>query len=186
MAEEQEVVTAWRKLPRRIYLDTSTLQTIYDYGEVIWENEPLMKSGRAAKVSGLADEVLALRNIFQINERAQFGFAVSAASLNEVAAKGSRCYTQWVHDVLDTWLVQTRTEAEPERTSTFIERRFGNISIQDRRLLQDALDLQCDAFLTMERRLPTAADFVERTTGLRILRPTTYWRLLARWAGLYR
>jgi hypothetical protein len=29
---------------------------------------------------------------------------------------------------------------------------FGNISAKDRCLLQDALDVGCDAFLTMERR----------------------------------
>jgi len=40
--------------------------------------------------------------------------------------------------------------------------------------------------MTMERRLPTAAAFVEKTTGLRILRPTVYWALLQPFANLYR
>ena len=40
------------------------------------------------------------------------------------------------------------------------------ISVKDRRLLQDALDWRCDAFMAMERRLPTAAAFIERETGL--------------------
>jgi hypothetical protein len=34
------VVEAWLTLPRRIYLDTGTLQTLYDYGETLWDNEP--------------------------------------------------------------------------------------------------------------------------------------------------
>ena len=64
---------------------------------------------------------------------------------------------------------------------------FGMISKKDRILLQDALDLRCDAFLTMEkeRKLPAAAEHVERHTGLRIMRPATYWGVLARWAALY-
>jgi len=37
--DEDDVVRAWILLPRRVYLDTSTLQTVYDYGEVIWEGE---------------------------------------------------------------------------------------------------------------------------------------------------
>ena len=37
--------------------------------------------------------------------------------------------------------------------------------------------------MTMERRLPTAAAFIERETGLRIMRPTKYWGL-ARSQGL--
>jgi hypothetical protein len=58
-------------------------------------------------------------------------------------------------------------------------------SVKDRRLLQEALDWRCDAFMTMERRLPTAAAFIERETGLRVIRPTTYWDLLSRFAWLY-
>ncbi len=58
------------------------------------------------------------------------------------------------------------------------------ISLKDRQLLQEALDWRCEAFMTMERRLPTAA-FIKRETGLRVLRPTTYWNLLSRFARLY-
>jgi len=59
------------------------------------------------------------------------------------------------------------------------------MSKKGRILLQDALDLGCDAFLTMEKDRPGAAEHVERKRGLRIMRPTTYWGLLGRWAKLY-
>ena len=66
---------AWLTLPRRIYLDTGgTLQTMYDYGETLWENELFEPLPRDVKVPGLADEVTALRNIFLVNERAHFDF----------------------------------------------------------------------------------------------------------------
>ena len=95
-------------------------------------------------------------------------------------------FTQWVYDVLDTWLIQSEGE-EPPAPGTILENpRFGMISVKDRQLLQEALDWRCDAFLTMERRLPTAAAFVEQETGLRIMRPTTHCGLLDRWAQLYR
>ena len=58
---------------------------------------------------------------------------------------------------------------EPVPTSTSGNPRFGNISVEDRQLLQDALDVGCDAFITMERKLSTAAPFVEKVTGLRIM-----------------
>ena len=87
-------------------------------------------------------------------------------------------------DVLDTWLIQSAGE-EPVPTSTFVDRRFGNISVKDRRLLQDALDVGCDGFLTMERRLPAQADFIQRATGLRVMKPTGYWAILSHWAALY-
>jgi hypothetical protein len=39
--------------------------------------------------------------------------------------------------------------------------------------------------MTIERRLPTAAPLIERETGRRVMRPTTYWGLLDRWANLH-
>ena len=86
---------------------------------------------------------------------------------------------------VDTWLIQSGGEEAPAPGTTLEDRRFGMISVKDRRLLQEALDWQCDAFMTMERRLPTAAVFIERETGLRVMRPTTYWGPLSRFAGLY-
>jgi len=40
------------------------------------------------------------------------------------------------------------------------------ISVKGRWLLQDALDWRCHAILSVERRLPTAAEFIGRVTGL--------------------
>lgn len=178
-------VSAWLSLPRRIYLDTSTLQKLFDYGGVIFEGEPFEPIGRAARVKDLSDELDALRMIFLVNERAMFGFVVTEASLREVEGRDEPRYTQWVYDVLDTWLIQSASEEPPVPGTTFEDRRFGMISVKDRRLLQEALDWRCDAFLTMERRLPTAAAFIEHETGLRVMRPTTYWGLLDPWANLY-
>jgi hypothetical protein len=50
-------VRDWLSLPRRIYLDTSTLQALYDCGGVIWEGEPFEPVGRAARVEGFSDEL---------------------------------------------------------------------------------------------------------------------------------
>ena len=178
-------VSAWLSLPRRIYLDTSTLQKLFDYSGVVFEGEPFEPVGRATRVKGLSDELDAIRMIFLVNERAMFGFVVTDASLREVEGRDEPRYTQWVYDVLDTWLIQSASEEPPAPGTTFEDRRFGMISVKDRRLLQEALDWRCDAFLTMERRLPTAAAFIEHETGLRVMRPTTYWGLLDPWANLY-
>lgn len=176
----------WQTLPRRIYLDTSTLQAAYDHGAVVWENEDLVPTAHTARVKDLDSELECLRRLFAVNQRAQFEFVVTAASMREVAARNRPAYAQWVHDVLDTWLIQSAGNDPPKRTTSFDEPRFGNLSVEDRRLLQEALDVGCDAFLTMERRLPTAAEFIQRTTGLRVMRPSAYWALLAPWAALYR
>jgi hypothetical protein len=155
-ADRDDPVRAWLSLPRRIYLDTSTLQKLYDFGGEIFEGEPFEPVGRAARVQGLADEIDALWIIFMVNERATFEFVVTEASLREVVNRTRPGYTQWMYDVLDTWLIQSEGEEPPRPDRTFEDRRFGMISVKDRRLLQEALDWRCDAFMTVERRLPTA------------------------------
>jgi hypothetical protein len=184
-AERDDPVRAWLSLPRRIYLDTSTLQNLYDFGGEIFEGEPFEPVGRAARVRGLAAEIDALRMIFMVNQRAMFEFVVTEASLREVVNRTRPGYIQWVCDVLDTWLIQSEGAEWSTPGKTFEERRFGMISVKDRRLLQEALDWRCDAFMTMERRLPTATAFIERQTGLQVMRPTAYWELLSRFARLY-
>jgi DNA-binding GntR family transcriptional regulator len=70
--------------------------------------------------------------------------------------------------VLGTWLIQAEGEERPTPGTTFEDRRFGMISTKDRRLLQEALDWRCNAFMTMERRL-VGADNAFTSCGLRIL-----------------
>ena len=175
-------VAAFAALPTRIYLDTSVLQQLFDFGGMLWEGEAFKPSPRAVKVPGLADDLEALRRIIDVNDRAHFEFVVTAASLAEVQGRGDRRYTQWVRDVEDSWLIQSEGndyERQPRQ-------QLGSVSVKDWALLADALDTDCGAFLTMDRRLATQAPLIASKTGLRVLTPPGYWALLARWAGLWR
>jgi hypothetical protein len=50
----EDTVQAWLALPRRVYLDTSTLQTLYDFGDVVFEAEPFApEAGRVASKAWL-------------------------------------------------------------------------------------------------------------------------------------
>jgi hypothetical protein len=119
----ENTVQAWLALPRRVYLDTSTLETLYDFGDAVFEAKPFAPRGRASRVEGFVDELTALHDIFLVNERAQFEFAVTNASLREVVARDEPGFTQWVHDVLDTWLIQSAGESVIP-SSTLADRRF--------------------------------------------------------------
>jgi hypothetical protein len=52
-SDDDDPVRAWASLPRRIYLDTSTLQKLFDFGGLIWEGEPFEPTERATRVRGL-------------------------------------------------------------------------------------------------------------------------------------
>lgn len=55
---------------------------------------------------------------------------------------------------------------------------FGNISDKDRRLLIEAAGLQCNIFLTIEKKLPKQADSILKKVPLLIATPITFWQML--------
>jgi hypothetical protein len=132
--------------------------------------------------------VEALRNIFLVNERAQFEWIVSRSSLQEAHDKRDAGHLQWLHDIADHSLVCLRGARPTIESEALAARldcdRFGYLGAKDKALLRDALFLRCEAFLTMERRLPRNARHIKRELGIRILTPITHWEMLRPWAAL--
>jgi hypothetical protein len=180
----------FERLPRRIFLDSCTAQTLRDYGEYIYEGEPIPGSGSIHRIpNGLAN-LEALRYIFLVNERALFEWIVSRNSLREADNKRDPGHMQWLWDIADhsiTCLEGTGQTPESEALAARLkEPKFGYLSAKDRLLLEDALALRCDAFLTVERRLPRNAGHIERELGIRVLTPIMHWEMLRPWAALWR
>lgn len=177
---------SWDRLPRRVYLDSSTLQTIHDFGGHFFDGETLTLDAHQRRVDGLSDEIWALAGVLEVNVRGAFQYVVTGAALDEVVARGVPSYTRWAVEMADLWDETSYQETFTPSENIARDPSFGMISMKDRALLQECLDAKCDAFLTMERRLVTAASFVERRTHLRIMRPSEYWRLIHPWAALFR
>lgn len=180
-------------LPTRVFLDPSTLQTLLNYGGFIWENEEIEPRDRIHRIPGGRAELDALRSIFFVAQRAPFEFALLAASLGEVAAAGRvPGYLSWALDVLDHWdacLSAYGSDAMSGSGQLLAHHLdsppFGYLGAKDRRLLRDAVELECDAFLTMERKLPKNADHIRREVGLWVASPTDWWLRVQPWARLW-
>lgn len=164
--------------PFRIFLDSNALQALHEHGGTIFDGEEFVPGG--ARSGTDADDVEALRGIFHPGLRDAFEFALSGNSIDEVAAARSSPYLRWAFDVLDYWEVCLR-EGDPaqgwgqqaaQRLDTL---DFGYLSAKDRALIRDALLLECDTFLTIERRLPRNADHLRTKTGLQLVRPPELW-----------
>jgi hypothetical protein len=92
---------SFESLPRRIFLDSCTAQTLRDYGGYINADEPIDASDRIHRVTDGIANIEALRNIFLINERALFEWIVSSGSLHEAGEKNDPGHMQWLGDIAD-------------------------------------------------------------------------------------
>lgn len=177
-------------IPRRIFLDSSILQTLQNYGWFLYENEPLSVHDPIHRDSLGTAKLEALRLIMQIAERAPFEFALSRNSFVEIIAKGDSEYLQWAYDVLDHWLSCLEQAGEPRDNPTLLaasdSNRYSYLGAGDRALLRDAIRLECDAFLTMENKLPKNGGHIKRTLNIRVLSPIGMWEYLQPWAALFR
>ena len=183
-------MNTFESLPRRIFLNSCTVQTLRNYGGYIHEGEPIPGSDRIHGVTEGIANVEALRDIFLVNERAQFEWIVSRGSMQEAHDKGDPAHMQWFWDIADHSQVCLEGDgptAESEALGARLdESKFGYLSEKDRLLLRHAVVLRCEAFLTVERRLPRNAAHIEGELGIRILTPIMHRDLLRPWATLWR
>jgi hypothetical protein len=186
----QDSMTApLESLPRRIFLDSCTVQTLRDYGGFIYEGEPIPDDDRIHRVTDGYANLEALREIFLVNERAMFEWIVSEASLQEAVDKQDRGHLRWLYDIADHTQICLEGDG-PTPHSEVLARRiyepcFGYLSAKDRELLRQAISLRCEAFLTMEQRLPRNAAHIGRELGIRVLTPIVHWQMLRPWAPLW-
>jgi hypothetical protein len=177
-------------LPRRIFLDSCTAQTLRNYGLYVFEGEPIDASDPIHGVTDGIASLEALREIFLVNERAMFEWIVSHGSLQEAHDKRDAGHMQWLWDIADHSEVCLEDDGPTARSEALAlrlaERRFGYLSEKDRRLICEAIMLRCEAFLTVERRLPRNGGHIERELGIRIMTPITHWAMLQPWAALWR
>lgn len=178
-------------MPHRIFLDTGVVQYLLRYGEAVFENAALPSDNRLNEIpSGLAD-VEALRRFCFVNQRNAFELVVSDNSVKEVLAAGEPKFASWLMELMNYWYtIQASYEgsvvngAGASKRARLTAREFGYLSNKDRALVADACEMECDTFLTVDRRLARNAEHLRREVGMSIVTPTSLWDLLEPWAGL--
>jgi hypothetical protein len=195
MQEMNSAAAAFDSLPRRLFPDSSTLQNLDTYGEYVYDGGQVEPGARILSVPDGMRNLEALRNIMMVGQRAMFELVLSENSLREVITSSRPTYLNWALEVLPYWRGilagypdggLTAFSARGRKLAGKITSpRFGYLSHKDRALLSDALALECDAFITMDRKLARIGGPIERETGLRVLEPTEYWQRLEPWAALW-
>jgi hypothetical protein len=186
-------VTQISQVPGRVFLDSSTLQTLQDYGEFIYDGGEISPRDKIWAIPNGIDNTEALRKIMLVGSRGSLQLAMSRNSLQEVLDRNRADYLQWALEMLDYW--EGCLAAYEDRNSAFSGRgtelaaklrkkMFGYLSIKDAKLIFDAVLLECDVFLTMEEKLPKNATHIEKELGIKVLQPIGCWELLRPWASL--
>src|SRR5262249_21089979 len=140
--------TPFESMPRRIFLDSCTAQTLRDYGAFIFEGEAIPESNRIFRVTEGIEKVEALRDIFLVSERSQFEWIVSHASMVEANDKGDPGHLRWVYDIAQHSAVCLALDGVSKESwahaAKLREPRFGYLGKKDRVLLEEAVAFRCE------------------------------------------
>jgi len=185
-------VTSLAGIPKRIFLDSSVLQTMHDYGEFLWDGGEITPNNPIWTIPDGIENLNALRNFIFVQQRLSLELALSAYSFTEVLAKGDSSYLNWAYEILAYWQALLDEYSTPIFTGKGVELAqkldkpsFGYLGTGDRRLIQDAVKLECDVFLTVERRLPKNKAHIKKELGISILTPIPLWVTIEPWAAMF-
>lgn len=175
--------------PRRIFLDSSTLQTMLTYGEYLYDGGALKSDDRIFRDAEGWAKLQALQLMMQVGSRAPFEFALSGNSFSEVRQAGSSAYLSWAHEVLHHWKTCLAEYGPPSPNlhalSILDGSKIGYLGSGDRALIRDALCFGCDTFLTMENKLAKNRDHLHSSLGIWVETPVMAWNRLQPWARLF-
>ena len=184
---------SFEQIPGRVFLDSSTLQTLQVYGEYIYDGGEIPRENKIWSIPDGFQNLEALRKIMLVGRRGSLQLALSRNSLQEIVDRGSNDYLQWALEILEYWddclaAYQDKGYAFSGKGNLLSIKlqgnQFGYLSTKDAILIQDAVLLECDVFLTMEQKLPRNAVHLEQNLGIKVLQPIGYWNLLRPWAAL--
>lgn len=162
-----DTIKQFESLPGRVFLDTNVLQYLQDFGEYVFDNynehaeEECFICGKTviSKDDRLYSEIEALAQIFGVNTRTPFEFAVSDNTFLEVKDKRDSRFNHWFYDVLDYWqIVMSEYQDSPfsEESQASYEKAktdkslLGSFSEKDQKIVLDAIKYDCNAILTTD------------------------------------
>ncbi len=173
-------------MPDRIFVDSCVLQLLSTYGEYVYDGGPLRSNDRIHTVPDGLRNLHALRELALVGQRASLDWVVSEASIREALLKRDASHSRWVFEMMDYagWCLDSYPRTMVTRNS-LRGSQFGYLSAGDRQLLEDALQLGCGGFLTIDRRLHRNAVHIRQAAGIRIIIPSEYLSELRPWMMLF-
>lgn len=199
--KQKTIYEQWKALPKRIFLDSNIVKYLLDFGEYIYEGCNEDKTGfrdtsqkLITKTSRLFSEIEAMADIFRYIHRANFEFAISETVYQELSKKENPHLSLWITDlnhhwqsVLESYQTPFSTEARIKYELAIKDVRFiTNISKNDRAIILDAVRLDCNALLTVDRFADeTNQKYILTKFGIMVLWPSDFIEMLKPFQALY-
>jgi len=181
-------------IPKRVFLDTASLNFILEYGEEIFDGMPFSEELN----DRIREDMDAFHNIFLVGQRATWELAISPFTYKEIIktndAKKKHYLESWFMNVWDYWLSIIKTnnnlpffmEGEDAKIK-FLSSGILDIlpDIEDKVLLSDAIVYRCDYFCTRDwQTILKYRDQLE-TLPVKIITPSEWWCLIRPFAALW-
>ncbi len=181
-------------IPKRVFLDTTSLNFILEYGEEIFDGTPFSKELN----DRIREDIDAFHNIFLSGQRATWELAISPFTYKEIIktnnSEKKHYLDNWFMNVWDYWLNIIKAN---NNLPSFMEAEEAKIKllssgildilpdIEDRILLSDAIVYRCDCFCTRDwHTILKHRDRLE-TLPLKIIAPSEWWNLVKPFAALW-
>jgi hypothetical protein len=183
-----------KEVPGRVFLDTSVVNFMLDYGEQIHDNvaDPDTADGRTL------EDIDALRKLYVTGQRAAWQLAVSPFTYSEIAGTRDRerlsALDLWFQELWQYWRSIVESDDDLPSFIAADELRVRMLTsgclsvlpdVADRVLLCDALAYRCDLFCTRDWStiLKHRGDLAMLPFG--IVTPSEWWRRVEPFAGLW-
>ncbi len=190
--------SSYGSIPKRIFLDSNILQYLQDFGEFIFdhyqETDEYLVSAKGNKIlkdSKLYNEIRVLKVLLLGLDRTNIEFAISQNTFAEVQRKQDDSYMRWFFEMWDYWqnIIQAHKEnvsSGPAKLKKFDNDRslLGRLSKDDSKIIRDAISLNCNAVLTVDRFRNLHKEINDKYKMM-VLYPTDLWGLLKPFQALW-
>ena len=174
----------------RIFLDTNIVHCLIRYGEEIFDNQDVLIDDTFSRNQYGTKNIESLRNLFGF-PRSNFRLIISPNVIQEIMRKNNSHYTHYVFDLNDYCDVIHEYDGNlqifHDQNQQILDKfnpKIGFLSNCDRKLIFDAIRLQCNYFMTVDEKLLKNKTQIENFTGMTLIRPFEFWDLVRPYMGL--
>ena len=181
-------------IPGRVFLDTSVVNFVLDFGEQIHDTAPPPENLSEYQLR----DIDALCNIFRTGKRASWRLAVSPHTYYEVLGTNDATRQYWLENwFFEVWEYWREIVNQNNDLPTFIEAENLRVKIMssgildilpdfsDRVLLIDAAVYRCDCFCTRDWVTVLKHRDNLKGIGIPIVTPSEWWNMIKPYAGLW-